>query len=67
MSFDCDIIMGGYVGAFLEPWLPQLKEQVVGLNPFEETADFLHTCFYRYEASAFGAAMQMIQKSFENI
>lgn len=62
MAFDCDIILGGYVGAYLEPWLPQLREQLAQRSPFQAQGDFLHVCHYRREASAFGVAMQVIQK-----
>ncbi len=60
MSFDCDIVLGGYVGGFLEQWLPALCEKVTRLNPFQPDCTYLHACRYKHEASGFGAAIQPI-------
>lgn len=67
MSFDCDIVIGGYVGGFLEPWLPELRELAGQLNPFESECTYLRVCKYKYEASACGAALQQVARFIENI
>lgn len=61
MIFDCSIIIGGYVGSFVEPYMSLLKEQVAVRNTFEEDASYIQPCRYRVEASALGAALQHIE------
>lgn len=67
MLFDCKIIIGGYVGAYLEPYLEQLKQKVAEKNPFEKDVDYLKVCKVKGEASAVGAALPFLQKVAENI
>ncbi|MGI5959289.1 MAG: ROK family transcriptional regulator [Massiliimalia sp.] len=61
MCYDCTVILGGYVGAYLGPYLPKLQDMVSHLDPFEGDGSFLQCCQYQYEASACGAAMQPIE------
>lgn len=61
MTFDCDIIVGGYVGSYLEDYLPQLKETLATLNTFENDGNYVKVCCYKLEASAMGAALQLIE------
>lgn len=62
MLFDCKIILGGYVGAYLEPYLEELKKRVIEKNPFEKESDYLKICKVKGEASAMGAALPFVQK-----
>lgn len=66
MCFDCTIVLGGYVGGWMEPWLKELQRQADEENPFGKGCD-LHVCQFRYEASAFGAAMQFVDSFLEQI
>ncbi|GMQ58088.1 ROK family transcriptional regulator [Vallitalea sediminicola] len=61
MIFDCTIILGGYVGSHIEPYISRLKEEVAMLNTFEIDASYIKPCRYRVEASALGAALQHIE------
>ena len=67
MSFDCNVVLGGYIGGYLEPYLPEILERVKKLSPFEQKGIFLNTCRCRTEASAYGAAMQLVEKFMESI
>ncbi len=67
MLFDCDIIFGGYVGGYMEPYLPQLKQLVLQRNPFDKTADFLHVCRVKHEALALGSALPFIHEFWKDI
>ena len=60
MLFDSTIILGGYVGEFLDDYIDELRERVRLLNPFEDNADFLWVCSYKTEAIAAGAALNFI-------
>ncbi len=60
MIFDCPVILGGYVGSFLEPYLDQLIEKTEIRNTFDLDASYIKTCKYKVEASALGAALGII-------
>lgn len=60
MIFDSAIILGGYVGEFLDDYIDDLKERVKNLNPFDDNTDFLWVCSYKTEAIAAGAALNFI-------
>ncbi|HHV60078.1 MAG TPA: ROK family transcriptional regulator [Clostridiaceae bacterium] len=61
MAFDCDIMLGGYVGGYIEPYLPELRIMVGNLDTFGENGvSFLKACKCKQKASAFGAALQPI-------
>ncbi|MCH4031185.1 MAG: ROK family transcriptional regulator [Lachnospiraceae bacterium] len=61
MAYDCPIILGGYVGNFIEPYMPQLCQIVSGMDPFEtDSFSYLHACHYQLEASAFGASLAIL-------
>jgi Transcriptional regulator/sugar kinase len=57
MAFDYDIILGGYVGAHIEPHLGELRARVEQLNTFYDNGHFLKACRHKTEASASGAAL----------
>ncbi len=60
MCFDCDIVLGGYVGGFMEPYLPQLKEMVSRIDIFEKDGKYVKAGRYKKEASALGAAIYQV-------
>lgn len=61
MLMDCNIIVGGYVGSFIEPYIKDLRRRVEILNTFRESGDYLRACRYKVEASALGAALIHIE------
>ena len=61
MIFDCQVIIGGYVGSFIEPYIGLLREEAAKRNTFEEDASYILPCRYKVEASALGAALQQIE------
>ena len=67
MSFDCNVVLGGYIGGYLEPYLPAILDRVRKHSPFEQKGTFLQTCRCRLEASAYGAAMQLVEQFMEEI
>lgn len=62
MNFDCDIILGGYIGAHFDQFLDTLTEKLEELNTFELDGSYLKPCRFKLEASALGAALQWIEK-----
>lgn len=62
MAFDCDVILGGYVGSFMEPYIESFRKKIDANNIFEDGGDYVKVCQYRVEASAFGAALYYIDQ-----
>ena len=67
MLFDCDIIIGGYVGAYMDQYLDDLKKLIAGRSSFEKNADYLKPCYYKIEAIAAGAALNYISDFLNSI
>ena len=67
MSFDCDVIVGGYVGAFLEEFGGRLRSLLEARNTFLPDASYLKFCRYRLEASAVGAALAQVEGFLQTI
>lgn len=64
---DCDIILGGYVGEYLDPYLNDLKSRAARLNTFANDADYLRTGSYKKESIAAGAALNFIASFVQSI
>ncbi|MCR5591947.1 MAG: hypothetical protein K6F73_10505 [Lachnospiraceae bacterium] len=64
---DCDVILGGYVGAYLEPYLDEIKRRALRINTFDSDADFIKLCSYKSESIAAGAALYYISQFINTI
>jgi predicted NBD/HSP70 family sugar kinase len=62
MCFDCDIVLGGYVGGFLGPYVERLRGLVAGLDSFHGDTGYLRRCSYKMEGAAVGAALHFIDR-----
>ena len=62
MCFDCDVVLGGEVGSYMEPYLDEFCEIVKERTPYEENAEYVKLCHYRTEPSAVGAALFFIDQ-----
>ena len=67
MSFDCDVIAGGYVGAYLEEFGGALRPMLEERNTFRRDASYLRFCRYRLEAAAVGAALVQVEKFIQEV
>ncbi|HBE79860.1 MAG TPA: hypothetical protein DDW65_19090, partial [Firmicutes bacterium] len=67
MAFDCQVIIGGYVGSYIEPYISYLHEKAALLNTFESNALYIKPCCYKIEASALGAALRHIERFISTI
>lgn len=67
MVLDCDVVLGGFLGEYLEPWLPQLRQYVAQGNPFEENGDFVHLSLLKSHNAPLGAALHFIQQFIDSI
>ena len=61
MLLDCDIILGGYVGSYVEPYLSDIWNKVSERNTFAEDRQFVNSCRYKVGAAALGAALEVIE------
>jgi predicted NBD/HSP70 family sugar kinase len=57
MCMDCDIILGGYVGGFMEPYMGQFRKLVAEHDIFDTEANYVKAGHYKKEAAALGAAI----------
>ncbi len=64
---DCDVILGGYVGAYLEPYLDEIKKKAIKISTFDSDADFIKLCSYKHESIAAGAALHYISQFIKTI
>ena len=64
---DCDVILGGYVGAYLEPYMDEIRRRTLAISTFDTDADFIKLCSYQHEAIAAGAALYYISQFKETI
>lgn len=67
MILDCDVVLGGYVGAYMEKHLTRLQREVQRLSPFGDKGEFIQTCRYKKSASAVGAALPYIEKFIDEV
>ncbi len=67
MLFDCKVILGGYVGAYLEKYINQIKDLAAKRNTFESNAEYLRICKVKKEALALGGALPFIHEFWESI
>jgi predicted NBD/HSP70 family sugar kinase len=65
--FDTTIILGGYVGSFLSPFIDEIKQKVLELDTFRDNPGYIKLCQYKNEASAVGAALHFINLFIESI
>ena len=67
MVLDCDIVLGGYVGSYLEPYIKEIQRMVSERNTFFEDGSFVRTCKHKVGAAALGAALQVIELFIEQV
>lgn len=62
MAYDCDIIVGGNVGGYLEHYQKELGLVLSKYNNMDTDTTYLHLGKYKWQSSAMGAAMRMIEQ-----
>lgn len=67
MLFDCKVIVGGYVGSYMEQYINSLKKIVAQCNTFEEDSSYVKVCQYKMESIAVGAALMHIDQFINSI
>lgn len=67
MVLDCDIVLGGYVGSLLEPYIQDIRRKVEQRATFTEDSAYIRACNYKIEAAALGAAQKVIETFIEQV
>lgn len=63
LAYDCEIILGGYVGAYIDPYIDELWEHLKKYLLFNEQENsFLRPCQFKQEAAGVGIAMHFINE-----
>ncbi|MDD4075036.1 MAG: ROK family transcriptional regulator [Eubacteriales bacterium] len=61
MAFDCPVILGGYIGEYIEPYIDALREMAGRRNTFFADASYIRAATFQHEPSAVGAALLFIE------
>ncbi len=64
---DCDVIIGGFVGSYMDPYMEGLRQIVSSRSPFHEKASFVRSCRHKQYASNTGAALLLIMHFLETV
>ena len=67
MALDCDVVLGGFLTEFMEPYLPRLKEYVAGRNPFEHDGEYLRLSRFHRHSVPLGVALHYIKDFVETV
>lgn len=67
MQFDCGIILGGYVGCYLEPYIHLLQKRMEKRDIFGSSGDYVVACRSRKEASALGGAVLVMEEYLDSV
>lgn len=67
MAFDCDVILGGFVSGFLEPYLPEIRRKAVRRNTFETDGEYIRLGRYPTKAGMMGVAWHFTKQFLDEI
>ena len=64
---DCDIVMGGVLTQFIEPYLDDLRKRIQDISSFETDVSYLRCSKYRKWTSCVGVALHFISEFLDTI
>lgn len=67
MSFDCDIVIGGYIGSYFNEYIEIFRTMVSQFNIFENNGNYVKVCRHHFEGAALGASLVHIYNFIEKI
>ena len=67
MVLDCDIVLGGVLAQFMEPYLGELRARLSALNPFKSSGSYLHLAHYRTWSTCVGVALHFISQFIDSV
>ena len=67
MAFDCNVILGGFVSGYIEPYLPVLREKAAALSPFDTDGSYIRLGRYPIKAGMMGVAWHFTKQFIDEI
>ena len=64
---DCDIVLGGVLAQFIEPYMADLRRRIISISSFETDATYLRSAKYRKWTSCVGVALHFISEFLDTI
>lgn len=65
--YDSQIILGGILTQYLEPYIDRILSRLGELNSFGSTVDYLTITRYQSKASAIGVALQLVKRFIDSV
>lgn len=65
MAFDCDVVLGGYMGTYIGEYQEQLSRKACKYDMFEQDTSYIRIGHYKQLSSAMGAAKMIVNRFFE--
>ena len=62
LTLDCDVVLGGYLTEFLQPYLPILERYVRAGSAFDQNVDYLRLSTLRRHIAPMGAALHFVRE-----
>lgn len=59
---DCDVVLGGFMAQYIEPYLYDLKQYVMECNFFDKDADYIRLCNFGNKSVCMGMALHFVQE-----
>ena len=66
-AYDCEVVVGGYLGRYLPPYMEDLRARTAMRNIFERSGDYLRACAETGAGAAMGAALTCMHGFIEEI
>ena len=67
LVLNCDVVVGGFLSEYLQPYLPVLRRYVLSCSPFAENADFVRLSALRRHITPLGAALYHVREFVDQI
>lgn len=67
LLYDCTVILGGYVGGYMEPYIGKLQAIINKNYFFADKNNYVHPCSLHTESSAVGVALHYIKKFVDSV
>lgn len=67
MTLDCEVVIGGFLSEYLQPYLGVLRGYVQALDAFSENAEYVQLSRLPRHITPLGAALYFIREFVENI
>jgi predicted NBD/HSP70 family sugar kinase len=67
MTLDCEVVIGGFLSEYLQPYLSVLRSYVLALDAFSENADYVQLSRVPRHITPLGAALYFIREFVESV